>query len=115
MEGFLFIFLVLLFGGGGLWVLITLENRVEKYIEKEAQQKSFSSIVIRNSTRFDGKHPFEKFEVWVGGSSRIFGLSGERVFYRIVETKVEGIDQTFWVKVRTSFFMPGSIVWKEKI
>ena len=113
MEGFLFVFLILLIGGGGLWVLITLENRVEKYIRKKAEQKSLSSIIIRDSTRFDGKHPFEKFEVWLGGSSRIFGFSGERVFYRIVEAKDKGSDQSYWVKVRTSFFMPSSIEWRE--
>lgn len=112
---FIFIGLILFFGGGGIWVLITLEQRVEKYIQKKSKLKGYELLSLRKPRPSDGANPFGNVDVWIGTSSTIFGFSGEKTFNRIVRCKAKNNELEFWVKVRTSVFIPFSIQWKKII
>lgn len=64
---------------------------------------------IRNIRESDGKNPFEDFEFWIGSSSKILGISRERVFNKIVQTDKE----QHWVQVKMTFFVPMRVEWKK--
>lgn len=103
---------IILFIGGGLWVLLTLNKRVEKAIKKEAASKGFD-IVHFQETYWNADCPFNAIDLSIGSSSRIFGFSGERNYFRIITCKQYNEEVKYWVKVRTSFFMPSSIQIKK--
>ena len=91
-----------------IWVLVTMESRVEKKILSEAKKKKISIKEIREPEESDGENPFRETTFWIGASSRIFGMSGERVFNKIVMTN----KGKYWVQVKMTFFIPMEVKWE---
>ncbi|MCG8328123.1 MAG: hypothetical protein MI974_10580 [Chitinophagales bacterium] len=96
-----------------LWLLLSLERRVEKYIRKNARDHGLNICTIRPVYSHDGKSPFGEIDVWIGGGCNIFGIRGERTFNRIIIVDEEDGQKKYWVKIRTAFFMPAEIQWEE--
>lgn len=93
-----------------IWLLITQEPRAVKKIKKDALKKGVKIKEIREPNINDDKNPFSKFIINPGGISNIFGFSGEKIYFKIVETK----ESKYWVRVETIFFIPSKIEWSKE-
>ena len=106
-------FLIILIIIASIVFLVYTEKRVKSRIEKDAKAKGRQIIRIRNPELKDGENPFPTVDFWIGSSSHILGISGERIFYKIVEVNENSNFENYWVKVKTTFFIPFRITWKK--
>jgi len=96
-----------------LWVLITLEPRSVKKIKKEAKKRNYSIESIRSPKKDDGENPFSNFSFFFGRSS-ILGIKGEHNMDKIVIFQKDQNKYTYWVRVKSVFFVPYKVIWKLK-
>lgn len=88
-----------------------MEQRVEKALYKSSTKHKVKISNVRDVESSDGKSPFSNFDVWIDTSSNILGISGEQVYNKIVSSTSNEI---YWIKIRTTFFIPSSVRWKRK-
>ena len=98
-------------------LVISTDKRILKSVKKKAEEKAEKENIIikliRNVDAKDGKNPFTDTTFWVGPSSKFLEMSGEWAHYKIVIFDSPKGEQKFWIKIKTVFFMPLSITWKE--
>ena len=94
-------------------VLVSLDTRIIKQIQKEANKKGVGIITIREPEKLDGTNPFGNFDIWIGTSSKILGMSGERIINKIVLVKENDKEEKYWVKIKTTFFMLSDVKWRK--
>jgi len=114
MNDFIFITIIVIILCFLIGVLATLETRVIKKIEQEAHSRNLKIKRIRETNGLDGKNPFGEFDIWIGVSSNILGFRGENVYNKIVIVEdVRRNEIKYWVKVKTTFFIPFDVKWKK--
>ena len=107
----LLILTVIAFIALAIYLLITTEQRVEKTLYKSATKYNVKISTVRDVESSDGKSPFRNFDVWIGTSSNILGISGEQVYNKIVSATS---NEVYWIKIKTTLFIPNSVRWKCK-
>lgn len=90
-----------------------LDKKVRRYIMKSAQDKGLNVVEIRESNRLDGAQPFKDGNIIFGMDSYILGVSGTRIFFKIVESEEGSQHVRYWVRVKVVFFIPVDIAWKQ--
>lgn len=111
MNKTLFVIIVVAFLVFLVWIVITVEKRVIRKIEQKASERGFTVKEIRESNNLDGENPFGEIDSWRGTSSKILGFKGERVHNKIVNVEQNGQERIYWVKVKTTSFIPSEVKW----
>ena len=94
-----------------IYLISTLDKRVIERIKREGDIRGFDILTIRDTMISDGKNPYKENDIWLGVSSIILGISGERTYNKIVIVKIKKQSIKYWVKVKSTFFIPLEVDW----
>lgn len=94
--------------------VLSLEERVHKYILHAVKDRGLTFKNLREPTRFDGVSPFYESSIrYRTTETEFLGMQGERLFTKILDIEKEGTLFRYWVRVETIAFKPVNIEWKE--